>query len=66
MGKTFKDYCMNCESKKHRLAFIHIPRTAGKSIRLAFKLGYHDKQYNKFQSICQRTHHDHAYNLNLQ
>ena len=56
MGKTFKDYCMNCESKKHRLAFIHIPRTAGKSIRLAFKLGYHDKQYNRINEFYPCAH----------
>ncbi len=42
----FKDYCMNCDNK-NKLAFIHIPRTAGKSVRQAFNLGWHDKKFNR-------------------
>ena len=42
-----KDYCMNCDGK-NKLAFIHIPRTAGKSIRKSFNLGHHT---DKFQRI---------------
>lgn len=41
-----KKYCMNC-NEGQKLAFIHIPKTAGKSIRSAFKLGWHDKNFNE-------------------
>ena len=43
---TPKDYCMNCDNGK-KIAFIHIPRTAGKSIRKSFNLGYHNSKFER-------------------
>ena len=46
MNITPKDYCMNCDGK-HKLAFIHIPRSGGKSIRKAFELGWHTEGFKR-------------------
>ena len=46
LGKSDKLYCMNCDDNK-KILFIHIPRTAGKSIRTNFKLGLYDDNFHR-------------------